>query len=84
MPPRVRAWLGWMPVAALAAALAGCAGQPGFANISLGGFGAPYGGEDVGGADLFGITPPYGWGSPFGASPEGWGGYGGWRGEGDD
>ena len=83
MAARDRGWTGLALLLIALAPLAGCAGQPGFANLSFGGFGMPYGGDNGGG--MFGITPAYGFGMPFGeGAGEGWGGYGGWGEGGDD
>lgn len=80
MAGRDRGWIGRALLVATLMPLAGCVGQPGFANMSLGGYGAPYGGDN--GGDMFGVLPSYGFGMPFGeGAAEGWGGYGGW---GDD
>ena len=77
-----RAVARWSLLLLGAALLAGCQGQPMFANISLGGFGfgAPYGG-DGGFVAPYAIMPGVGWGGGWGVGGEGEHGWGGGWGE---
>jgi hypothetical protein len=76
MPVGARRLIGVALFAAALLPLAGCQGEPGFAGISISGFGMPYYGG-YGGDDNYGMMPSFQWGGgPFGS----WG-YGGW---GDD